>query len=62
MLGSETHAWSCAPLLLVPFLRSLASLRGRSVLSVRAEYTDPTDELELRSGDEVAVIPPISGG
>ncbi|XP_028829373.1 molybdopterin synthase sulfur carrier subunit isoform X2 [Denticeps clupeoides] len=42
---------------------SLSALRGRAVLAVRQEYVDPGDQrVQLSGGDEVAVIPPLSGG
>lgn len=37
-----------------------AQFRGTTVLAVNREYTD--GERVLREGDEVAVIPPVSGG
>ena len=38
----------------------LAGLRGSMLLAVNQEFADP--EAELRAGDEVALLPPISGG
>ena len=38
----------------------LAGLRGPMLLAVNQEFADP--EAELRAGDEVALLPPISGG
>ena len=32
------------------------------VLAVNEEYVEPGDKVDLKSGDEVAFIPPISGG
>lgn len=32
------------------------------ILSLNEEYIDDNQQLTLREGDEVAVIPPISGG
>ena len=40
----------------------LQRLGNRFVLSLNENYTDPEEEIVLRSGDELAVIPPISGG
>ncbi|MBN3315485.1 MOC2A synthase, partial [Atractosteus spatula] len=41
----------------------LSALRNQVVLAVRQEYVALEDQLlSLRSGDEVAVIPPLSGG
>ncbi|XP_055064966.1 molybdopterin synthase sulfur carrier subunit [Misgurnus anguillicaudatus] len=38
-------------------------LRGQVVLAVRQEYVPLSEEpLTLREGDEVAIIPPLSGG
>lgn len=39
---------------------SLADLLPRCAVAVNHEYA--TDEVELYPGDEVAVIPPVSGG
>nr|XP_056704675.1 molybdopterin synthase sulfur carrier subunit [Euleptes europaea] len=42
---------------------SLVALRDQVVLAVRQEYVLLGDQLlDLRTGDEVAIIPPISGG
>lgn len=41
----------------------LADVRDQVILAVRQEYVELGDQLLLlRPGDEVAVIPPISGG
>ena len=32
------------------------------LLAVNQEYVSSEDSLELKEGDEVALIPPISGG
>jgi molybdopterin converting factor small subunit len=39
---------------------ALASLAPRSLVAVNAEYAD--DATRLTAGDEVALIPPVSGG
>ncbi|KAG8551724.1 hypothetical protein GDO81_004235 [Engystomops pustulosus] len=41
----------------------LSTIKDQVVLAVRQEYvTIGDDVITLRTGDEVAVIPPISGG
>lgn len=39
---------------------ALAPLVGRSLMAVNAEYAD--DATPVAAGDEVALIPPVSGG
>lgn len=39
---------------------SLAGLRGATLLAVNCEYLAPGTR--IRPGDEVALIPPVSGG
>ncbi|XP_060617460.2 molybdopterin synthase sulfur carrier subunit [Anolis sagrei] len=42
---------------------SLAAIQDQVVFAVRQEYVLLGEQLlDLRSGDEVAIIPPISGG
>jgi molybdopterin converting factor subunit 1 len=38
----------------------LAPLLGRSLVAINGQYAD--DACELQESDEVAVIPPVSGG
>lgn len=41
----------------------LADVRNQVILAVRQEYVELGDQLLLlQSGDEIAIIPPISGG
>ncbi|XP_024154784.1 molybdopterin synthase sulfur carrier subunit [Oryzias melastigma] len=41
----------------------LAALRGHVVLAVSQQYVPVAEQLVvLRDGDEVAVVPPLSGG
>jgi molybdopterin converting factor small subunit len=40
----------------------LEELRGNFVFSLNHEYLGTDEEQQLKAGDEVAVIPPISGG
>lgn len=51
--------------LLAQVVRSFGELtiiRDSVIISLNQEYCVPGQELELSSGDEVAIIPPISGG
>lgn len=41
---------------------SLQVIAENIILSLNEEYIDDNQQLTLREGDEVAVIPPISGG
>lgn len=41
---------------------SLHVIAENIILSLNEEYIDDNQQLTLREGDEVAVIPPISGG
>lgn len=41
---------------------SLQVIAENIILSLNEEYVDENQQLTLREGDEVAVIPPISGG
>ena len=47
--------------LLSPSL-SLSPLRESVVVAVNQEYIDKEQVIHLKTGDEVAIIPPISGG
>lgn len=40
----------------------LSEIVASTVLSLNQEYLDPTETVPLKDGDEVAVIPPVSGG
>lgn len=40
----------------------ITSLRDSLIISVNQEYCEPGQGLELSNGDEIAIIPPISGG
>ena len=41
---------------------ALKEVRGASILAVNQEYVDSSVPLSVKEGDEVAIIPPISGG
>ena len=51
-----------SPLPAPPQYPQLEELRGSFVFSLNQEYLAPDEEQPLKGGDEVAVIPPISGG
>lgn len=51
------------PLLTDCFSFRLADVRNQVILAVRQEYVELGDQqLLLQPGDEIAIIPPISGG
>lgn len=41
---------------------SLHAMAGSFILALNQDFVAPGDALRLRDGDEVAVIPPLSGG
>lgn len=49
-------------IILVCVLFSITVIKTVVLLAVNQEYVGSGDTLELHEGDEVAVIPPISGG
>lgn len=40
----------------------LAEIMDSTVLSLNQEYLGPHEAVSLKDGDEVAIIPPVSGG
>lgn len=40
----------------------LTEIMATTVLSLNQEYLDPSQVVPLKGGDEVGVIPPVSGG
>ncbi|XP_043241725.1 molybdopterin synthase sulfur carrier subunit-like isoform X2 [Amphibalanus amphitrite] len=48
--------------LLVQTYPQLATLQGTFILAVNQRYLEADESVTIRRGDEVAVIPPISGG
>jgi molybdopterin converting factor subunit 1 len=57
--GATTGALRAALLAAHP---ALTDLMGSCVLAVNQEYVAPDTEVVLRDGDEIALIPPLSGG
>lgn len=47
---------------LVEMYPGLQSVLKACVLAVNQEYVPPSQDLALKDGDEVAIIPPLSGG
>lgn len=41
---------------------SLRPMAGSFILALNHEYVMPGDRVQVREGDELAVIPPLSGG
>ena len=56
----------CLIVLHLTFLRtvsfSLNEIKSNLILAVNQEYIGAEESVLLKTGDEVAVIPPISGG
>ena len=61
-LPSSTSTYSDLVTFILETFPVLKRLGGTFVLSLNENYIDQDSELSLRSGDELAVIPPISGG
>ena len=60
---SQFHPAPCLPPPpCLPQYPQLEELHGSFVFSLNQEYLAPGEEQPLKGGDEVAVIPPISGG
>lgn len=68
IVGEAEVAWSAEPgttvdAFLASFLRTyprLAPHRGSLMIAVNQEFAKPS--ARLRDGDEVALLPPVSGG
>lgn len=41
---------------------SLQDIKKNIILAVNAEYREVSETILLKGGDEIAIIPPISGG
>ena len=57
--GSDTEALLKAIVLAHP---ALESVMKTCVFALNQEYVRPQEKAQLADGDEVAVIPPLSGG
>ena len=44
------------------FSYRLTEIKSNFVIALNEEYKEPTGDLNLKSGDVLAIIPPISGG
>lgn len=63
----ETHLPRCATRealisSIVSLFPSLAQLQNNIVLAVNQTYQDFGQAIELKQGDQIAIIPPLSGG
>ena len=61
-LPSSTSTYSDLVSSVLESFPVLKRLGGTFVLSLNENYIDQDSEISLRTGDELAVIPPISGG
>ena len=61
-LPSSTSTYSDLVSSVLELFPVLKRLGGTFVLSLNENYIDQDSEISLRTGDELAVIPPISGG
>ena len=59
---SSTSTYSDLVTLILEAFPVLKRLGGTFVLSLNENYIDQDSEISLGTGDELAVIPPISGG
>ncbi|KAK9703204.1 ThiS family [Popillia japonica] len=41
---------------------SLEDIKNNVILAVNEEYSNTSERILLKTGDEIAIIPPISGG
>ena len=57
--GTDTAGLQAALLQQYP---NLAQVFGSCLLSLNLEYVDAEEPRPLKAGDEVGIIPPISGG
>ena len=61
-LPSSTSTYSDLVSSVLELFPVLKRLGGTFVLSLNENYIDQDSEISLSAGDELAVIPPISGG
>ena len=61
-LTSETDTVTRLLKHLVQRHKGLDRILESSMITVNLEYVDKDAELSLKDGDEVAIIPPVSGG
>ena len=53
---------SLGPTEAIFLFQSLVTLAGKCVLALNQEYLEKNAATALKDGDEIAIIPPISGG
>lgn len=41
---------------------ALSEISSRCLLALNQDYTEPDNQTALKCGDEIAIIPPVSGG
>lgn len=58
----ETPITYCSLLDLLVDKYSLQEIRNTIILAVNKQFITKEDSFEIKTGDEIAIIPPLSGG
>lgn len=61
-LPGETSTTSALRKTIVEKFPGLEPVAATVTLALNQEYVDPEQDADLKDGDEIAFIPPISGG